>query len=284
MCKRSFCGVIVCALLVSAGSAAAEDQTPEDRRDLVFYPGDTERIGPLTRKLASNFWMDQKSIWSSPFQMDKKEATRWIGVGLVTGALIVTDRRTSHVLENRETQVRWSNNVSRIGAMYTVLPVMAGFYTYGAIADNQKARETGILGGEALLDGVVVAQLLKLAAGRNRPNDPDHPGNFFSGGVSFPSGHSIAGWTMASVVAHEYRNRKFVPIIAYSLAAVVSSARLGARQHYASDLFAGAAIGYYIGKFVVNTHEAHAEHHHGIVTPIVQPMTRTYGLSWTFWQ
>ena len=38
--------------------------------------------------------------------------------------------------------------------------------------------------------------------------------------------------------------------------------RYAARQHYASDIFAGAAMGYFIGRFVFNTHQAHAGHHH----------------------
>jgi hypothetical protein len=32
----------------------------------------------------------------------------------------------------------------------------------------------------------------------------------------------------------------------------------------------------------VNTHEAHAGHHHGTFTPILQPSTRTYGLNLSF--
>ena len=85
------------------------------------------------------------------------------------------DRRTTHLLENGSTQVAWGNNVSRAGAAYTVLPVMSGFYLYGVLSDNQKARETGVLGGEALLDGLIVSQLLKLAAGRNRPTRRTSP-------------------------------------------------------------------------------------------------------------
>jgi hypothetical protein len=219
--------------------------------------------------------------------MDKDEAIKWAGFGVLTATLIITDRRTSHLLENAPTQVDWSNNVSKVGAVYTILPVVSGFYIYGAFADNEKARETGVLGGEALLDGLIVSELLKVTFRRNRPNAPSKPGDFFEGGASFPSGHSMASFALASVVAHEYRNRKFVPFVAYGLAALVSSARIGAQQHYASDVFVGGAIGYFIGQYVVNTHEAHAEHHHGIltptsITPLVQPSTRTFGLAASF--
>lgn len=276
------CGVSV--MFVSCCAAIAQDasEAQQDRRDLVYYPGDTERVKPLTRKLASNIWLDQKAIWTSPFHMDRQDAYAWAGFTALTAALVVTDRRTAHFLENSSTQVRIGNDVSRIGAGYTVLPVMAGFYIFGAAAGNQKARETGILGGEALLDGLIVAEVLKLAAGRNRPNAPDKPGDFFKGGASFPSGHSMEAWAMASVVAHEYGNRRFVPFVAYGLATVISAARLGAQQHYVSDIVAGGAMGYFIGRYVVNTHEAHAKHHHGTIVPILQPSTRTFGLGVSF--
>jgi membrane-associated phospholipid phosphatase len=273
-------------LLASGMSGIAVGQEQQDRRDLIYYPGDTESVVPLARKLVSNVWLDQRAIWTSPFHMDREDAWKWAGFGALTAGLILTDRRTAHFLENSSTQVAWSNNVSKTGAAYTVLPVMGGFYLYGLFADNEKARETGVLGGEALLDGIIVAELLKVAAGRNRPNAPSQPGDFFKGGASFPSGHSIESWAMASVVAHEYRNRKFVPYVAYGLAALVSTARVGAQQHYASDVVAAGVMGYFIGRYVVNTHEAHAEHHHGIITPsvrpIAQPSTRTFGLALSF--
>jgi len=253
-----------------------------DRRDLIYYPGDTEHIGALAHKLAANIWLDQRTIWTSPFHMhNKANAGRWIGfTALITGA-VLTDRRTSHVLENSPGQVSWGDHVSNIGAAYTVLPVFAGFYAAGVFANNEKARETGILSGEAILDSLIVVEGLKLAAGRNRPNAPSKPGDFFQGGASFPSGHSGETWALASVIAHEYANRKWVPWVAYGLATTVAAARITAQKHYTSDVIAGSAIGFFVGRFVVNTHEAHAKHHHGTVTPLLNPSTSTYGVSFT---
>lgn len=271
----------------SSPGATSPDTTPttnaanksEDRRDLVYYPGDTEHVGPLTKKLLSNVWLDQKAIWTSPFHMHREDAEWWALFGGLTAGAVLTDRRTTHIFENSKGQVSWSNDVSKIGAVYTVLPEVAGFYIAGVALDNQKARETGVLGGEALIDSLIVVEVLKTAAGRNRPNSPHKPGDFFQGGASFPSGHAIATWSLASVISYEYRDRKWVPWVAYGLSSVVSAARFGARQHYASDLIAGGAMGFFIGRYVVNTHEAHAGHHHGAIVPIVQPGTRTYGLS-----
>src|SRR3569833_3429888 len=123
-----------------------------DRRDLIYYPGDTEHIGALAHKLAANIWLDQRTIWTSPFHMhNKANAGRWIGfTALFTGA-VLSDRRTSHVLDNSPGQVSWGDHVSNNETTNTVLPVFAGFYAAGVFANNEKARETGILSGEAIL-------------------------------------------------------------------------------------------------------------------------------------
>ena len=75
-------------------------------------------------------------------------------------------------------------------------------------------RETGALGAEALLDSYIVLSILKVAAGRERPDLAGGDGRFFKGKNSFPSGHSMMSWSLASVVAHEYKGNKAVPVIA----------------------------------------------------------------------
>ncbi|HVW84460.1 MAG TPA: phosphatase PAP2 family protein [Bryobacteraceae bacterium] len=280
-------GALIAFLLIPLAGLSGFAQQPsgdqtEDSRDRIYYPGDTERVKPLARKLLSNIWLDQKTIWTSPFHADREEKLEWLGFTAATAALVVTDRRTSHLFENSKGQVTSGNYVSKLGSAYTVLPEVAGFYLYGVFTDNEKARETGVLGSEALIDALIVSEVFKVAVGRNRPNAPSKPGDFFQGGASFPSGHSIESWALASVIAHEYRNKKWVPWVAYGLAGVVGSARFAARQHYASDIFAGSVMGYFIGRYVVNTHEAHAGHHHGVITPIMQPSTRTFGLGVRF--
>jgi membrane-associated phospholipid phosphatase len=278
------------------GKEAKETETPgttdehptplTDPRDRIYYPGDTERFKPLMRKLGGNILLDQKEIWTSPFRMNRQNAKWWLGFGAATAALIATDHRTINTFENSPGQVRWGTNISRIGASYTLLPLVAGFYGYGILRDNPKARETGVLGAEALLDGLIVVQILKAAAGRNRPDDLSEPGEFFEGGTSFPSGHSIMSWSIAALVAHEYKHTKIVPIVAYGLAAVASSARFSAQRHYASDIVAGGAMGWFIGRYVYKTHEDHALHRHTWfkpqIVPIIQPGGSTFGIMLAF--
>jgi membrane-associated phospholipid phosphatase len=131
--------------------------------------------------------------------------------------------------------------------------------------------------------------VLKPIAGRNRPNATDDQGNFFDGGSGFPSGHAIETWALASVISYEYGHTKFVPIVATALAGVVTMSRFAARQHYASDLVAGGAMGWFIGRYVWKTHQDHAIHPHSHawlkpqVIPEVLPGSGTYalGLVWS---
>jgi membrane-associated phospholipid phosphatase len=233
-----------------------------------------------------NILLDQKEIWTSPFHMHASDAPWWIGFGGATAALIATDHRTSTLLENSKGQIAWGNNLSKIGTSYTLLPLVAGFYSFGVVGDNPKAREVGVLGAEALLDSFIVVSVLKPIAGRNRPNSPSEPGQFFDGGASFPSGHAIGSWAMASILSYEYGHTIFVPIVACSLAGVVSVARFGAQQHYASDIVAGGAMGWFIGRYVWKTHQDHALHpHSGLkarLVPQLAPSTRTYAIAVAF--
>ena len=238
-----------------AQTSVRDTSMPLTPREEACYSTETEGVKPLGKKFIKNIWLDQKDIWTSPFHMKRSDAKWWLLFGTATGALIATDHWTSRQLPNTNDQARFSALVSNLGAAYTVIPVTAAFYLGGVLTDNAKARETGLLGAQALIDGLVVFEVLKLATQRQRPLDDGGHGQFFHGGDSFPSGHTMAAFALASVVAHEYRNKKLVPVIAYGLATLVGAARFSARQHFASDVVAAGAMGWFIGTYVVQTNQ-----------------------------
>ena len=236
-------------------------QEVPDSRDRVLYSRETEHFKPLTRKLAQNILMDQKEMWTSPFQIRSVEdAVPWILVAGGAAALIASDHWSARQLPNTVDQVSISHDVSQLGAGYTVLPITAGLYIGGAIAHNEKARETGILGGEAILDSLIVAEVFKVTMRRQRPLEGDGTGRFFQGGSSFPSGHAAESWALASVVAHEYNSNILYPIAAYGLASLVSFSRLSGQNHFPSDVFVGSALGWFTGRYVFKTHVDHSIH------------------------
>lgn len=246
-------------------ASPANQETPQsgtpDARDRVLYATETEHFKPLVAKLARNVWLDQKEIWTSPLRIHSAEqAVPWLLIGAGTAGLIVSDHWTARELPNTVDQVSISHDVSQLGEGYTVFPIAAGFYIGGAFTHNEKARETGILGAEAMIDATVVAEVFKLTTQRQRPLDGDGNGKFFQGGSSFPSGHASVSWALASVVAHEYNENVWYPIAAYGLASLVSFSRLSGRNHFPSDIFVGSALGWFTGRYVVQTHLDHAIH------------------------
>lgn len=263
----------------------AQPATGLDNRDRIFYPGDTERLKPLGRKLVLNILLDQKDIFTSPFHINRQDAKWWLLSGVVTAGLIAADRPIANSFENSRGQVRWGGRISNIGASYTLIPLVAGYYGYGVLRDNAKAREIGVLGTESLLDGLIVAGILKEVTQRSRP-DQNHPGNFWAGGTSFPSGHAIQMWSIASLVAHEYKHNPFVQVTAYTLAGVVSASRIAARKHFASDVVVGGTMGWFIGRYVYETHMSHLAHKHSRLMPTIVPQVqlsqKSYGVTLLF--
>lgn len=256
-----------------------------DRRDRIFYPGDTERPKPLLRKLFLNILLDQQGIFTSPLHINRHNALEWLVPMAIAGGLIASDTHIANAFENSRGQVRWGDRISNIGASYTLIPIVAGSYVYGAWRDNAKAREIGVLGTESLLDSLIVAGILKEAFRRNRP-DEKNPGDFWGGGTSFPSGHSIQVWSIASLLAHEYKHKKIIGVTAYSLAGIVSVSRVAAQKHFASDVFVGGTMGWFIGRYVYDTHMSHLAHKHSslfpMLVPQIEPSQRRYAFALVF--
>jgi hypothetical protein len=93
-------------------------------------------------------------------------------------------------------------------------------------------------------------------------------------------------WSVASLVSHEYKHQPIVGVVAYSLAAVVSLSRVAAQKHFASDIFVGGTMGWFIGRYVYDTHMSHLAHKHSslvlLLVPEVQVATRSCGATLLF--
>ena len=246
-----------------------------DIRDRNLYEPAKDNALRLGKKLAVNVALDQKRIWESPFRMNKRSAPWWLAFGAGTAALIASDHHISEQLPNTGISVTTGNEFSRAGQFYSVYPFAGSLYLLGLKFHDRKLSKTGALGVQALTDSAIVANVLKVAARRERPLNGDGGGHFEKGGSSFPSGHSIEAWTLAAVAAKEYGNHKWVPLVSYAYASAVSLSRVSARQHFPSDVFAGAAMGFFIGRYVATNNEVH-ENHVRKVSGLLQPSPAPY--------
>jgi membrane-associated phospholipid phosphatase len=208
-----------------------------------------------TRVEASDFLKnivsDQKAIWTSPFHLHQSD-WKWLGPFLGgTAALIATDKTTSGWVTRTGPLRSISRDVSFNGGIYVAGGVSAGMYAIGRWTHNDHLRETGLLAGEALIDSQIVTQAAKLVFQRQRPNQADGDGEFFSGkGSSFFSGHASSSFAVATVIACEYHNHPLAVWGSYGVATAVSLSRYTGRKHYLSDVLVGAAVGYGVGRYV----------------------------------
>ena len=204
--------------------------------------------------LLRNFVQDQKAIFTSPLHIRKHDVGWLTFLGLVGGVMLGTDGDLDAVTEigANPATIRRSNTASNAG-LAGLGGLALGIYATGLLKHDDHARETGLLTGEALADGLVAGEILKLATQRRRPLSPAGRGDFFRGGDSFPSDHAVLSWAMASVIAHEYPGW-LTQASVYGTAAAVSLARVSAKQHFPADVIAGSALGYFIGRQVYNAH------------------------------
>jgi membrane-associated phospholipid phosphatase len=249
----------------------------------------------LEHQFFRNVMRDQVAIWTAPFHLHQRDA-RWLApIGVGTLALIATDRRTGDEIGESTGQLKASRFISRAGSSYFTGGVAATFYLFGRAKHDTRARETGVLGAEALLDSAIVVTALKEVTQRRRPGAAKGRGDFFDGGSSFPSGHSIEAWSLATVIANEYHDHRAVQFAAYGIAAAVSVSRYTGHNHFLSDVLVGSAMGYGIGQYVYHAHHRVTNDpsdqnraRHAKLWPMIAPQynrrAREYGaaLAWSF--
>src|ERR1035438_1798641 len=176
------------------GSAPSESEEEQPRQK------DEPAGGLCLGYLAQNLVSDQKKVWTSPLHVralnpgDKD----WLAVfGIGTLGLVAAD---NGLMRNFGTSaIAHSSSFSNY-ALGTMVASAASLYLRGAITRDDHSRETGFLAGEAALNSVIVAEAMKRAFQRPRPNAAN-AGTFWAGGNSFPSEHALAAWSIASVIA-----------------------------------------------------------------------------------
>lgn len=185
-----------------------------------------------------------------------KKALVWDGLFLAaTGVLIANDESVLY-----QVPVGWrstSRNISD-GALYGASAVAGGIYLTGLFTRNEHSQEVGIRTAEATVDSVIMYGVMKAIFQRQRPYNGPGEGKFFAGNWtngSFPSGHSMFSWTIASSVAHQYHSIP-LDIAMYGLASTVSVTRVTSAQHFPSDVFVGSILGYLVGDYVAHKTEA----------------------------
>lgn len=204
------------------------------------------------RALPAQLLHDQMGIWTSPAKTHLSDATWLVPIGGVTAALFSTDSDFSRHLSNNPNTLLHYQHLSDYG-VYSMIGGTGGIYFLGLVTHNEHQRETGFLSGEAALDSVAMVEAIKLVTQRQRPYEGNGSGQFWKGGSSFPSEHSVVAWSIAGIFAHEYPS-PLMKFLSYGAATAVSVSRVQAKEHFPSDVFVSAAIGYLVSSQIYQHH------------------------------
>ncbi len=215
---------------------------------------------------APNILRDQKPIWLFP--VHAAQGQHWkptLAVVLGTAAMVALDPHDTPYFR-RTDSFNGFNKVSsgRNTALGTAI-VPLSVYAVGLVRHDSYTQQTVLFAGQAVVDAEILTSVLKDITGRLRPVEVPPDGEFshtrfksqgpwFREMGSFPSGHTIAAFSVGTVFAECYNKHRWVPWVAYELAGLVGFSRVPLQSHFPSDVFAGAALGFAISGYVVLLH------------------------------
>jgi membrane-associated phospholipid phosphatase len=216
------------------------------------------------RRLVPNMVQDQKQIWLFPVSLAHgHHLLPVLAVAGVTAGFMAIDEHNAKYFRNTQTFAGFNKVFSGSNSSLGMEIFPAAFYAIGLARKDTYAQHTVLLAGEAVLDSEILTAVIKDVDRRFRPASVPPGGDFshswfqetrgsYLGGVgSFPSGHAIAAFSVATVFAKRYPNPRWHVWLAYGVASLVGFSRLSLQSHFSSDVFAGAALGFTIAHYVV---------------------------------
>jgi len=259
----SFCRTLFLALAIVASAPSCFSQStdtdshvPADQ-SLPDAPRPSQK--DILLGMPKNILKDQAGIWTSPARIRTRDLIWLAPLAVATGASIATDHHTMSSVVTHDPDFNQANVDASNAMTGGLVAIPAALYGVGLLHNNSHERETGILSGEAVIDGYIVQIGLKLITWRERPDQDNSRGLFFQSSAgtdsSFPSNHSVIAWSSAAVIASEYPSL-WTQLGVYSMATGVSLTRVLGQEHFPTDVLIGSVTGWLIGKYVVRKHRS----------------------------
>ena len=230
------------------------------------FHSQSEQQGNTELRADKSYWKgyvaDTKEIAIAPFRRKNNNYIKLsLVAGITAGLYLADDDIRDWVQENRNsTSEDISEFFEHFGDGKYTLPPLAALYAYGHYYKHEQSRKTALLSLESFVITGIFTQALKFSLHRHRPVSGDSYDTWDGPGISgsnlsFPSGHSSSVFSIATVIASEYKENVLVPPLAYGIASLTALSRVHDDKHWASDIFAGSALGYFTAKAVIKLHD-----------------------------
>jgi len=236
-----------------------------DNRTYTSFPKNRERLRDTQNKLDINrdyfkgIFSDIAYTATSPSRWDRAD---WIMAGSVavgTGFFIGLDEEIRDVFEDNRSSTTddFASLFEPFGNGLVTIPALAAFYIFGHYDENDKAKRTALIATESFLVTGLYTTVIKVSMGRHRPSTGDSSTSFdgfTTDHKSFPSGHTSTAFAIATVIANKYEETPYIKPISYGIASLTGLSRINDEKHWASDVFFGAALGYFTSKTILRLH------------------------------
>jgi hypothetical protein len=257
---QRLCILVLCFAWLAAGGSGARAQ------DAAEVSCDGPLQGDELRFPNANVW--KRTVWdvaavpASVVGWDKGDWLRTAAFVAPTVALMVPPHPSLDVRFQRLVDSNRNKALDHFFVQIKSIPESVALAAYGAIIfstayfrKDKRLFEYGTLALEALAIEQFFHLTTKFMIGRESPYQGNHQGEvhgptqlFFPGGT--PSGHTATAYAMFAVLA-EYWDKWPLHVLAQVGGLYVATSVIYSNQHYLSDALIGAAMGYYIGRWVV---------------------------------
>ena len=200
---------------------------------------------------------DAKLYFTAPLRWDARD---WLEFGGTLVALGVVHEFDDDVRDNFVGDSADGLDAKDDNGAEDALPaavLLAGTWLLAGLSDSPGGwRECGSM-LEATAFTAVSTEVLKYSLGRQRPNETTDPDDWFASGDSFPSMHASLAFAIGTVFAESGsdQHRWLRRVLGYGVAGATAYARLNHNAHWASDVAAGAALGFTTARFTMRRRE-----------------------------
>ena len=148
----------------------------------------------------------------------------------------------------------------------------AGVFGASLAIENPRFQDAAFTSLQSLVYARLLTSTLKGVVGRSRPDAEQGVHRFtpFSGRTSFPSGHATTAFALVTPWVLYYPHPATYSLFALSTGTAV--ARMAKDRHWPTDVIAGAAVGFFVARFLTRLHQGERSRLQDLsVAPAVRP-------------
>jgi membrane-associated phospholipid phosphatase len=235
--------------------------------------------------------------WNALHSITCNYGMNYIGAGLGTWALIESelDWKWNRLAYNNSWMPNIGGNANYIGYAVPVVTPLTIYFT-GIITKNEKMQIASMALTQTLMLTMAIQTPLKIITGRTWPGIVDgwdspysrrsertdnYSGEFnwfnLDAVGGWPSGHTANAFAAAATLAQIYYDNTLLKVIMFTYSSLIGLG-MSVYDHWASDVFSGALIGYAIGTTVGKSYRRYLENESKEINLIFYATTNSFGI------